>query len=956
MDPTFKRIDTIPKLLEYVWSIFPNIIAIKKGKMPLTSNTIVVNKQIYTPMLENSVEFCDLLSKNVIKIQPFAQGGFGVVGTVTIDEDTKNQPLKAIIISIKRNGGFEPYYASVIVKISLSNETPTFSLDTATGVFHVSDPLSEMIFGSLLGHLYDLGICPFFTKYFGAYLCKGNKMGIITEKASVELKSLISRNSGVGIAQTHPTVIINLLFQYVYGLFIMKTFYGMVHFDTQHRNLMVSYVHNRLISLPLKIEDDYIYQGENLSKKDFFLLQVPTNNGLVFICIRNTGLLLKIIDYGVCSAFLNRSSVPAYKNDVIISSGITDFKRISSEIPFQKTLSSASYSNTVDLQYTLNNIWEHLSKGLDTHAGALNPDPNAPSDFKVILNQLDYFSEKFYDGSEYRLSNLMNQNPHLQVQIVQRKRGKGLAWVSYVHDTGFEKNSFDNPSRLLTGLVNVCVDAITVPIDLKGIQFKEAKIYYFEPDIPNLIRGHGTLTNVNSVILQCSVSQYEKNLNQFNQLISNSNLFRDTCATETEKKTVMCKNIQLNTLKYSLSSVASKKLYSPYTTSLNSNNLIKRTAIFDYHQIQINPRALNSPINAPGAQVYQEYQNWLDFKTIKKSKIGEYVEIIFLHVFRLRSGLKSIKMDKQMDLWEGVAKNFSEKGTALAVNCGYFITPGNVNYLAPNLSEKDVFKPIGFYYDASFIENGTVLSFPSPYHEDLAFIYGKGSQIEIQKYADFMSRHETINHTVRLEIKDGEHPKIFEETVKAIAMTSSTDEESTSIIGSKPLKIGMIEQNDYDWAFCSGPILIWDGKVVFTETKMNSELMTVNSNGKEILVSAVPGAKNSYKFRADENEGNQWYGMRHSFRYMIHNVLAFDSKNRPYFIFSEGRGFDSPGLDRVQLSNIILSLDIKRAVSLDGGFSANAIYKACDSSNQCKPIFALNDPEKRKLGISLYMT
>ncbi len=28
------------------------------------------------------------------------------------------------------------------------------------GTFYISDPLSEMIFGSMLGHLYDLGVVP----------------------------------------------------------------------------------------------------------------------------------------------------------------------------------------------------------------------------------------------------------------------------------------------------------------------------------------------------------------------------------------------------------------------------------------------------------------------------------------------------------------------------------------------------------------------------------------------------------------------------------------------------------------------------------------------------------------------------------------------------------------------------------------------------------------------------
>ncbi len=81
---------------------------------------------------------------------------------------------------------------------------------------------------------------------------QNEKTSIITEMATIELRKLISRNRNYGIAQKYPLSVINLLFQYVYGLFIMKSYYGMVHFDTQHRNLMATYIHNRDIKITEK--------------------------------------------------------------------------------------------------------------------------------------------------------------------------------------------------------------------------------------------------------------------------------------------------------------------------------------------------------------------------------------------------------------------------------------------------------------------------------------------------------------------------------------------------------------------------------------------------------------------------------------------------------------------------------------------------------------------------------
>ncbi len=66
----YKRIDTIPKLLEYMWSLFPNIIAIKNGFEKSTSILGSLNKKMYDPMIQNSVEFCDLLAKNILKFNP----------------------------------------------------------------------------------------------------------------------------------------------------------------------------------------------------------------------------------------------------------------------------------------------------------------------------------------------------------------------------------------------------------------------------------------------------------------------------------------------------------------------------------------------------------------------------------------------------------------------------------------------------------------------------------------------------------------------------------------------------------------------------------------------------------------------------------------------------------------------------------------------------------------------
>ncbi len=106
----------------------------------------------------------------------------------------------------------------------------------------------------------------------------------------------------------------------------------------------------------------------------------------------------------------------------------------------------------------------------------------------------------------------MQDHPERQVQLTSLKNGgKGLAWVSYSHDTGIEKEEFNNPLRLLEGLINVVVrKKIQTNASFKGSINQEISIYYLEPDIPSIIQNLGGLSDDNSVLLLASASDREK--------------------------------------------------------------------------------------------------------------------------------------------------------------------------------------------------------------------------------------------------------------------------------------------------------------------------------------------------------------------------------------------------------------------------------------------------------------
>lgn len=928
---SFKTIDTSIRFLENLWQLFPNL------------SSQMVEEKLIVPTLQSSIEFCNLIEKNILKIDSFAKGGFGIVGNMVLAEDLKNQILKASVISIKKYGGFELFYMPIIVKVSIENKSPSWNVEENT--ISISDPFSEMVFGAIVGHIYDLGLNPFVTKYFGNYLCKSQKTGIIIEKSHFELRNLFSREiyGGIGILQKNPDVLLNLCFQYSYCMYMLKYYFGLTHFDTQHRNIMCTYIHNRDLNIQSPVFKDYIYQGENLSKKSFILFEThKKHNGLpVFIAIKNNGLLLKVIDFGVCFVDLSRSQVDSYKKDVKITSLPKDYKNINAFVAAEKAFLYPEYSNTVDLQYTFNNIYEFMDKGLDYYVGKTETDNT--KDFEKSKKLLKFFTENFFGNKQYDVETFLNTNPSIKVQ----KNQKGLNnWVSYEHDTGHRDSKFNNPLYILDGLINVCSKLNHAVSTNLIVNKKEipAQVFYLENECAT-----AEFTSKNSMFLFNSPTNRELTSNNFRKFIDVYQVFNSKCATE--KVSLECKNISNNYKMFLHSNISEKKLYNPTDNSIIKSlkqnvkinlkdvvkNIQQENNLFKHFHFSINPAALKLPRDIKGSLVYNKYQSWFDFKNIPDKNSGKYIENVSLHIIQLKQ-INKISIEKKMSLWEGSNKHF-QKSDGISFNLGYFIVQGNLLDKNYSLSPEDLYEPIGFFYNKNFTKNGTILTFPPSYDSDLAVIYGTDKKIYFDSYINFMSKHKTL--TTQMTYDSFDNKKLLIST-NIIAMSPFIDQDQEiAPVGSRPIKLNNeeIKDSDYTFAFTTGPVLIKNAKVFFTLDKM------FETN----IIKTVEGALNNYKYISSENEANQYFGMRHSHRFMVHNVLARDVNENLLFIICEGRGYDSPGLDRVQLSYLINNFSIVDAVSLDGGFSSNSVFKIGN-----KQKFILNDPEKRKLGMSIY--
>ena len=408
MSLTYKKIDLLDRFLANFWKIFPNLRAINSDAAVEVVKEELNNKVIQ-PYIDNSLEFCDLLKNNIIKINTtkddiIGRGGGGIIYIMKIIEDDKIENIMGIIISRSIKGNFFPFYVPIVLKVGLQpiNLNKNNFAITLTNIgkpisqenpiiFQVPDPISEIIFGAMIGSLYDAGLTPGFLKYFGSYGCKSDKpfdynISIISEKSSFPIKYLLERKEDGKDLHIEPNTLLNLLFQYVYIIYIGKKYLGLTHFDTHCNNIMITYIHDKVYKFPKEVTP-YVYHGKDMTKVKYILFKCPSLTN-TYIVIKNEGLMVKLIDYGVCSAFINHSLSPTIgemfdvdgktplKNNFIITTKLDHLsdntlqaKSGGETTPiyaFNNAIKNNTKRNTVDIQFLLNNISEFITKGIDT--------------------------------------------------------------------------------------------------------------------------------------------------------------------------------------------------------------------------------------------------------------------------------------------------------------------------------------------------------------------------------------------------------------------------------------------------------------------------------------------------------------------------------------------------------------------------------------------------------------
>jgi len=1026
--PAYKKFNQSDRLLERLWMIFPLLDAHPElvSQANQTNQIILLNNlnSLITKDIKiQSNEFCKLINNKKLKFPNLASGGFGTVNDFKIDEDEEGQDIKAIITSIKQNGGFEPFYCPVIIKIAKESTTVDWGIskNSITNVVEIQvvDPLTEMVFGSMLGHFYDLGICPFYSKFFGIFSCNNDNMDmeipieisndrkfyLASEKSTIELREFINPSNNTARflkINDNPDILLNIIFQLIYSIYVGKYLIGFTHFDLHHRNMLITHTDERVldknemkdygkINKPIQ----YIYQGKDMKDIEYIIMnsgRKSTNGNSIVVVIKYNGLMCKMIDLGACASFMSSADESKYKRDYTFVT--KKMSQNGSQLAYKKCYpkntnkaldkSTSSIRNTTELIYLLTALSQDMETG---RAAEITPEQSRVTN-KALIDSLENFTEVFLNlPNRYGISKIIKKFPHKG--YAKNVDGIPTGWLPQSRDMGIDIQGFDESTELMNGLIRYC-NSLNNFIENSTITVRKydskVDMYFLEPDIRNCRNG---FTPENSLFLDVNPLQTFVDRSDVNKTLTKIDKFKNECGIKLQAPDKPDDNILLYNnpnsdtcsvfyeefQRHSAKNTLSKPLYNPISTEvydsksgepgeLKSNININKTGFenslrievenkLEIYSIVINPEALKLNRNGESSLVYKNYQNWLDYEEMKKKKVGKYKETVNLNIIVIKPNSRTITLNHGMDLWE--ATSLHAEPTVVTINGGYFIVDANRHDLTKHkLTRENIGKPLGFSYDKNNIPNGTYLAIPKPYRKYFGVVKCKDNVISISTHNDFMSIHETQNEVVKYLLEDG---SIYDTNQPVIKMDTNT------AIGKTPVLKTEFRDNehDYEWAFCSGPILVFNKQVVFDLDTMLNTQFTIDKDDTPALLGIshprinstyrlLPDAPNNFMFRTEANgDGIGAYGSRHSNRIGIHSILATTGGGDVISFMVEGRGYDAPGLDRVEVANLVNKFNIVNAISLDGGFSANAVFKVPGSEK----MWLQSDPEKRRVGLSI---
>ena len=1007
---TYKYTSNMNKIASEFLKLIPKIDR-RRVRVPDIPRTVYM---ILKDFIDDSEDFCSNIRVLNLDIVAQGRGAFGAVGNMVALEDDDRHVIAISTVKTTNRGGFDRNYVNVIAKYGM-NYIPIIEQMRIDGVggrtiiavearqptptsyiIRMSPDIIETVAGGFLTSLVENGLTIHIPRYFSTFFCTESPRNAnpsfpglyhsysLLEKASFNLRELYAE---VGIPVIYSRSFIqNILVQFFYNTFITKKYFGLTNFDCHLGNTMVSYCRNDILGFnhPYQVEEQY--NGKNLStvRAIYYKLPARSINGVnydeVFIKIDNLGVILKQIDFGIISMIPQivwNDDFTRYQNANVILRSVHPQQPFDDGIGYDTVMNDMSAFSTHEINFFTRNLFLVLK----------SINPGEAVDVGIMFNDLfrNLFPGSDIDSVEnntvfngiYRNYNCGARTPAGGNPILIHHPLEALA--NYLRLYGHHQVTADNklivsPTPILQPDENVDIFIMHEEIDGAGFFPRSANFFKSFKNTYNtcnrLIRNglpdndacdclddpencEDLETKDPSVTYSTSRSVYD-----FNVKFTEDTIWDDAHG-------VFKRDINLGDISQDYVSVNSR-LFQIYSFNLNPENI----------RNNVEKRIINTA-NSEEYR-YKAYQKLFNFMPIAHPIADTVIKNVFFSILQLKRSdlVKRIKVSFSAEPGTLLRTFKSAPNTLLSINGGYFIVQPNMedpltHCFVPTPARlyemKELFAPIG-YTTVAPNDHVTKLNFPKAYNTYLAVILTNGTGIWIERYGDFLARHNTVK--VPRLYKNLDSPGRY-----FISCEDQIQEPATLRIG-QPL--------DYTQAITSGPILIWEGNVVFTQDTVNNSRFvtdgtfrfpgdpdcdteadlftayrgTINVGHIDVRVpnntryaavnSAVDNKLYSYSGHRDRDY-NTMYGQRHSDVYMVHNVLAIDNLGNVLIFFVEGRGYDAPGLTRPQLADMISNFRIRYAVSLDGGFSANCVFR----NSKAKPVYLKNDPEKRQVGTSI---
>lgn len=349
----------------------------------------------------------DFWKRGGYKLRGIAAGGYGSVSEV------ERRDGSALSL---------PSGSRVVVKTNKLQNIPWRSLvKSRDSTFLFDHRVSEALFACAVRYIYDLKVCPYLPYYVSVNVCKPDIV-IFVEKYTMEFSQLVS--------DMDPRELLAYVYQFVYAVYVYKSYAGLVHFDTHLRNVM--------------LHDD--------GGRAKYTVFVDSKKSIV---IPKTRYSVKIIDFGLCWMDLE-SAVDASYLRRNMAVGVCDGNSTSAAVPpmFESTLVSASKRCTVDIQYFLLHLYQLCSRRKLDHLTAV----------------IDEFCARFYSDKSMTMAEQLRRNP---TWVLPVDRG-----VLSVHDVGVDSPLFTGTKSIMENLVRTCTyggDKYASPFQVRVTDWSEVE-------------------------------------------------------------------------------------------------------------------------------------------------------------------------------------------------------------------------------------------------------------------------------------------------------------------------------------------------------------------------------------------------------------------------------------------------------------------------------------------------